>query len=305
MHEKILVVHDSLNITALAGRMLAEWQITVTATGRDGLKALAEASDWSAVLAATRLPDMEGVTFLAEAARISDAVPLLLAPDATLAAAVHAANSGSIFRVVPQSSPVEHIKAVIRDAVCQHQLIRGEHELRARVEALTTRDALTGCRTRAWLHDHLNRELRRCVRYSHYLSVILCDLDGLKDINELFGMEAGDQVLAGFGRTMERLVRRDIDVVSRWGEDEFLLVLPETTIRGAGRLAQRIQKKFAELDLRSEDDRPIPVAASYGIAGFAPETPDRNTSLAPLLLIAGRCLAQAKSAGGNQVLCCP
>ena len=149
MHEKILVVHDSLNITALAGRMLAEWQITVTATGRDGLKALAEASDWSAVLAATRLPDMEGVTFLAEAARISDAVPLLLAPDAALAAAVHAANSGSIFRVVPQSSPVEHIKAVIRDAVCQHQLIRGEHELRARVEALTTRDALTGCRTRA------------------------------------------------------------------------------------------------------------------------------------------------------------
>ena len=68
MHEKILVVHDSLNITTLAGRMLAEWQITVTATGRDGLKALAETNDWSAMLVATRLPDMEGMAFLAEAA---------------------------------------------------------------------------------------------------------------------------------------------------------------------------------------------------------------------------------------------
>jgi GGDEF domain-containing protein len=45
--------------------------------------------------------------------------------------------------------------------------------------------------------------------------------------------------------------------------------------------------------------------ASYGIAGFAPETPERNTSLEALVLIASRCLAQAKSAGGNQVLCCP
>ena len=305
MHEKILVVHDSLNIAALAGRVLAEWRITVTTTGRDGLKALAETNDWSAMLVATRLPDMEGMAFLAEAARISDAVPLLLTPDATLTAAVHAANSGSVFRVVPQSSPVEHIKAVIRDAVCQHQLIRGERELRARVEALTTRDALTGCRTRVWLHDHLDRELRRCVRYSHYLSVILCDLDGLKDINELFGMEAGDQVLAGFSRTAERIVRRDIDVVSRWGEDEFLLMLPETTIRGAGRLATRIQQKFATLDLRSADDQPIPAVASYGIAGFAPETPERNTSLEALVLIASRCLALAKSAGGKQVLCCP
>ena len=94
-------------------------------------------------------------------------------------------------------------------------------------------------------------------------------------------------------------------MVSRWGEDEFLLMLPETTIRGAGRLATRIQQKFATLDLRSADDQPIPAVASYGIAGFAPETPERNTSLEALVLIASRCLAQAKSAGGNQVLCCP
>ena len=305
MHEKILVVHDSLNIAALAGRVLAEWRITSATTGRDGLKALTAATDWSAMLVATRLPDMEGVAFLQQAIPLTDAVPLLLVADTDLTVAVHLANARSLFRVVPLSSPVNSLKTALADAVAQHHLLRQEREQRARLETLTTTDDLTGCRTRAWLHDHLDRELRRCVRYNSYLSVIRCDIDGLRDINEIFGYAAGDRILAGFGRTALRVVRQDIDQVGRWGEDEFLLVLPETTIRGAGRLATRLRHTFAGLDVRTEDNRPIPGPVSCGIAGFAPEIPDRNNSLEPLLLIAGRCLAQAKSAGGNQVLCCP
>ena len=303
MHNNILLVQDNTEPPALAGNM-DEWKITRAATAAEALALLEEPVEWHILVSASRLADMEGLAFLKRASTLSDAVPLLLSPDTGLAAALHQANSLSIFRVIPLSTPVTTLRIILRDAGEQFRLRRQGELMRQRIEQLTIEDPLTGCYTRDHILEYLTRELRRAVRFSHYLSVLLCDLDGLRHINQEFGQEAGDRVLAGFGRNAMRLVRRDIDTVTRWGEDEFLLVLPETNVRGAGRVAVRLRDSFSRLGLR-HNGRPIECTACYGASGFAPETPERNATPEALLLIAGRCLVQAKAAGGNQVLCCP
>lgn len=304
MENNILLVQNEAEPVALNGDNLDEWRITRATTGEEALALLEEPIEWQIIISAPRLPDMQGLVFLKKALMLSDAVQVLLTPDSGLAAAVHQANSMSIFRVIPQSTPAGTLKILLRDACAQYRMRRQEALMLQRIEALTIVDPLTGCFTRDHIIEYLTRELRRALRFSHYLSVLLCDLDGLRRINEEFGQEAGDQVLAGFGRTAMRLVRRDIDTVTRWGEDEFLLVLPETNVRGAGRVATRLRDHIARLGLR-HNGRPLEFSACYGASGFAPETPERNATPEALLLIAGRCLVQAKAAGGNQVLCCP
>ena len=175
--------------------------------------------------------------------------------------------------------------------------------MREKIKKLSLTDALTGCYTPEYLRERLTKELQRSVRYSHYLAVIFCDIDKLKDINDAHGHRTGDQVLTGFAQAAMQVIREDVDWITRWEEDSFIIVLPETPIRGAGIVAERLRGLMTDLDL-ADDDTPIRVTASFGVSGFAPEIPEHNSHVKELLTIAARCLAQAK-AEGNRVLCCP
>jgi len=303
MEHRILLVNRCLSADQLPDDCTKHCLFENVADGESGLAKLAD-GEWSAVLAAAELPDMRGLDFLTRAAACADVVPLLLVPDANLAASLIDAGNRSVFRVLPESAPAAALAAVFRDAVRQFALIRREREQRQRIEQLTLTDPLTGCMTRLHLEEHLKKELSRSSRYGHHLSIILCDVDGLQAINESLGHRVGDQVLTSFARAARSLVRQDIDTITRWGEDEFLLALPETPIRGAGRVAARLREQFAALDC-SSDGHQARCTASFGVAGFAPDNAGRNAQLDDLLLIADRCLLQAKAAGGNQVLCCP
>lgn len=301
----VLIVNDRLQLADLPPEFFETGlQIVTTATAEDGLAALALPSDWCAVLAAHQLPDMTGLDFLSRAATLSAAIPLLLVPDDQLLDLTHRANSASCFRVVPESTPGAILATLLVDAARQFELIQREDQLRAQLDQLTGIDPLTGCSSRLQVRERLQKELSRSIRYGHALSVILCDIDGLKNINLAHGHGGGDQVLVGFAGGARQSIRRDIDLIARWGEDEFLLVLPETPIRGAGRVAMRLQQHFAERNFEINGHR-LTCSASFGVAGFTPEAPDRNAAIDDLLLIADRCLHQAKAAGGNQVLCCP
>jgi len=304
MSNQVLIVNDSLNIAALPRDAAEGLQCITTTTGADGLATLSKSSGWCVVLAASQLPDMSGIAFLQQAAAISAAIPVLLTPDEHLVATLQQANRSSFFRVVPECTPKDAMAVVILDAARQFRLVQQERQLREQLEQARTMDSLTGCASRGHLQEQLRKELTRSIRYSHALSIIVCDIDALKNINQAYGQDAGDQMLIGFARIAMRSIRRDIDLIARWGEDEFLLVLPETPIRGAGRVAMRLREQFAEFTW-TVNGHLATATASFGVAGFAPETPARNTGLDDLILIADRCLHQAKAAGGNQVLCCP
>ena len=304
MRHQILIVNNQLQRADLPADYSEKFDLVTAADGKEGLARLALSSNWSVVLVAMDLGDMTGMAFFSQAVTLSQAIPLLLTPVEQIGEALHFANTRSIFRVVPETTPGDTLARIFLDAAHQFTLVHQEEDLWERMSKLTLIDPLTGCFSRLHLEDHLKKELTRSQRYGHHLSVILCDIDGLKGVNESFGHRIGDQVLTGFAKMAIQHVRRDIDTITRWGEDEFLLMLPETPIRGAGRVANRLREQFTETGCFLEGHQ-LSCTASFGVAGFAPDHSSRNAHVDDLLLIASRCLMQAKAAGGNQVLCCP
>lgn len=299
-----LVISHRLNFESFFSEFSTSFEATIVTSGEDGLAALAQPTPWHGVLIAAQLPDMDGLELIEQVDSLAGAVPLLLVPDDQLAELLPLANSRSVFRVVPESTPPHILATILIDTVRQFELLQQEHRLTARIEQMSLTDLLTGCYARSHIPGLLHRELRRSIRYRHPLSIILCDLDRLARINEAFGHQAGDAVLAGFAQAAAQVTRQDIDTIARWGGDEFLVVLPETPISGAGRVATRLRERCAQLG-QTEDGRTLACNASFGVASFTPENATRNATTEALLLLAERCLLQAKAAGGNQVLCCP
>src|SRR5258708_27609550 len=110
-----------------------------------------------------------------------------------------------------------------------------EHSLRAaneRNRVLSITDALTGAFNRRYLMDQLPRELERCRRYAYPLSVIMCDIDHFKRINDEQGHAAGDDVLQQFALRIQKMIRSHSDWIARYGGEEVLLGLPETGFAG-------------------------------------------------------------------------
>ncbi len=135
------------------------------------------------------------------------------------------------------------------------------------LQQLVDRDPLTGCYNRRVLQRGLlDAELARARRYGTALSVILCDIDHFKRVNDEFGHAGGDQVLGDFAGLLQSLTRESVDSVIRYGGEEFLLVLPQTGLAGAEALAERMRSAFAGRASVLEDGRQVHATASFGIA---------------------------------------
>lgn|GEM_PF-6002734 len=128
-----------------------------------------------------------------------------------------------------------------------------------RIRAAT--DFLTGTWNRSRLEELANSEIDRLNRYGHPVSLIFADLDRFKLINDTYGHAAGDRVLRGFCAVVRDCIR-SLDSVGRWGGEEFVIVMPNSTLAVADLLARRIRET-----LRNYDFGPLPrVSASFGVA---------------------------------------
>ena len=138
------------------------------------------------------------------------------------------------------------------------------------LQQLVDRDPLTGCYNRRVLQRGLlDAELARARRYGTAVSVILCDIDHFKRVNDEYGHAGGDQVLDDFAGLLQALSRESVDSVIRYGGEEFLLVLPQTDLAGAQALAERMRNAFAGHTSVLEDGRRVSATASFGIASVA------------------------------------
>jgi len=166
------------------------------------------------------------------------------------------------------------------------------------IRVLSIKDALTGCYNRGFLTEHLPKEIKRARRYGHDLSVVLCDIDHFKKVNDTYGHQAGDAVLKGFAKILMDSVRNGVDWVSRYGGEEFLVVLPETPFEGAVLVAERLRAHVAEASMdTSEGD--LHITASFGVTGFSADTPDSRVSSDAMVKMADEKLYQAKNEGRN------
>jgi two-component system, cell cycle response regulator len=172
------------------------------------------------------------------------------------------------------------------------------------IRYLSQRDALTGCYNRGYMNEHLPREIRRAIRYRHTLSLAICDLDHFKAINDTHGHQCGDWILREFVKSVNELIRTDSDWLARYGGEEFLLVLPETRLENAYRLAERLRKQIAGTGFEYQGEK-LTITASFGLTGFGAETAPEILQAEALLNRADKHLYQAKSAGRNRVVSGP
>ncbi len=155
-------------------------------------------------------------------------------------------------------------------------------------------DGLTGLANRRHCEERLLAEVARSERYETPLAVILCDIDEFKAANDTHGHAFGDLVLQRFADVVRETLR-DIDVSSRWGGEEFLIVLPGTTLEGAVEAAERIRTAFAALELGA-GDATARMTASFGVASFV-----AGVDALELVHAADEALYEAKRRGKNRV----
>jgi len=184
------------------------------------------------------------------------------------------------------------------------RILNLEHSLRVanqRNRILSITDALTGAYNRRYLMEQLPRELERCRRYGYPLSVLMCDIDRFKQINDNRGHAAGDDVLQQFAARAQKSIRTNSDWVSRYGGEEFLIVLPETEHAGAMAVAEKIRTLISSTPFatRSGD---LVATASFGVASTGPSGPDISLKVDALIRCADECMYRSKQEGRDRTV---
>lgn len=167
--------------------------------------------------------------------------------------------------------------------------------LELKLQEQATHDCLTGLGNRSYFQQHFQDELQRKDRYQADSAVLLLDLDHFKEINDNFGHDAGDYVL----KQVSELIRaqlRSIDIVARWGGEEFSVLLPATTPDKAVAAAERIRSSLDRQPILYRG-QPIRVTTSIGVTALSTE----DERIETVVRRADQALYRAKHRGRNRV----
>jgi diguanylate cyclase (GGDEF)-like protein len=163
------------------------------------------------------------------------------------------------------------------------------------MEKLAITDSLTGLYHRRYFFAFAVNEIERSKRYKKNLSIIMMDIDHFKKINDNFGHQIGDQVLKEIADICLAILRK-VDVMCRYGGEEFVVLLPETEVTNAAHAAERMCTAISSLRVKSEKGD-VSVSASIGVA----EMDKSHANLEKLLAAADAALYSAKESGRNRV----
>ena len=165
-----------------------------------------------------------------------------------------------------------------------------------RLQTLSMQDGLTGIRNRRYFDEKLEREWHRSLRNQDSLALLLIDIDFFKAFNDQYGHLVGDECLKSVAQVIERSLTRPSDSASRYGGEEFAVILPETNIDGAVHVAENIRQAVEQMGVQV-DNATLHVTASIGAAALIPQSHQEQQAL---IAIADESLYMAKSAGRNR-----
>ena len=174
-------------------------------------------------------------------------------------------------------------------------------DLRDKLKTLSTTDELTGLHNRKYLLERMEQEISRARRYGTALSVLLFDLDFFKVVNDIYGYEWGDVLLRSIADKLKQLIRKE-DIITRYGDEEFVVVLPNTSEDNAFLFAERFRKDIERMEFipAGEEER-HPITISGGISTypcFQNAEEDANT----IIRYAEHALYNAKKRGKNKIV---
>lgn len=197
--------------------------------------------------------------------------------------------------LLPKRTMMAHHDTIISTIISSISIAIEKNLNIKQLENAAAIDPLTNCYNRRALSGFIGSDIAFAQRHHTELSVIMLDLDDFKEINDVYGHLAGDEVLKSVSAVLHATVRRS-DYLSRYGGEEFMLVLPDTSLYHAVQLAHKLQKKIAELTVRIHG-KSIRTTASFGVAGL-----ENKADHVSLFQEADDRLYKAKSIGKNNVV---
>jgi diguanylate cyclase (GGDEF)-like protein len=196
-------------------------------------------------------------------------------------------------------NPAE-LAARINTGIRVLELERSLKQANDEIRVLSITDRLTGCYNRLYMDERIEPEIKRAKRYRHWLSVIMCDLDHFKRVNDTYGHQVGDVVLKEFANIIEYSIRSKVDWAVRYGGEEFIIILPETDLDGAKVVADRLRCSIAAFPFAAEEKK-FSITASFGVMSLNEKTPWEKLSTDTIIQHADSLLYAAKDAGRNQI----
>lgn len=297
---KILLVDDEPIQRIIIARLLKRggYEVDMAANGREALAKL-DAGDFPLMITDWEMPEMDGLALckaMRSRARGYTYTILLSSRDAIehLVAGLQSGADDYLIKPVVEPELITRLNTGRRIATLERSLRAATDENRR----LSLVDALTHAHNRRFLIEQLPREIDRAIRSNRPLSVIMCDIDDFKAVNDTHGHAAGGEVLKGTAEVLRQCVRAS-DWVATWGGDEFIVVLPETKLSGAHRAAEYLRSQLSEAEICAEHPQ-VRVTASFGVVGWEAHAPLEITA-EEILRLADRCVYQSKSRGRNQV----
>jgi diguanylate cyclase (GGDEF)-like protein len=287
----ILVVEDDEDARAVLEELLRD-RYDVEAVG-DGEAAVKRAKELlpDLVLLDLFLPGLDGfgaLTGLRRDQRTAEVPVIFLSAQGDAETKSHGLSLGAADYLAKPFSAQELMARVDRTLKLTAQK---EH-----FRALAQTDGLTGLPNFRSFHARLDEEVARADRYGHPLACAMVDLDGLKEINDRLGHAAGNRAILALADAVREELR-DTDFAARYGGDEFVVLLPQTTAHAAGLFAERLRRRLLEVS----ETAGLPVRASIGVAALSPEEVGGHDAAEDLLHRADEQLYKAKRSGRDRV----
>jgi diguanylate cyclase (GGDEF)-like protein len=320
---RILVVEDDpdqreLVCESLSGyfRCAEPGRVVGVATGQACLDL--DFADFDIILLDYNLPDMPGLSLLDKILARCDLPVIMVTGENVAATAAEAVRRGAQDYVVKLGDYLFSLPVVVEKNIRQYRLKRENARLQSELESrleeirvknqqleeslkklqlMATTDHLTGLSNRRAFSDMLERYFNEATRYDFDLSCIMCDLDHYKALNDTLGHQVGDEVLVAAARII-RVNLRVSDTAARYGGDEFVLLLPHTSVKMAIHVADRIRRQLADVTRQNPATAPG-VTLSMGVASLKSNHPATADSL---VAMADRALYAAKDRGKNCVV---
>lgn len=246
---------------------------------------LLRANSFAVAIAELRSPKMNGIQFMQKVREMAPATNVLVITlYSFISSAIEAMESGAYGYITKPLNSSE-IRIVVERAVERYFLLSTSDEKDYFVD-LAVRDGLTGLFNRRYFNELINIEINRLKRVPASLSLLMLDIDNFKNYNDTQGHPAGDELLKGAAKVFKNSVRA-VDIICRYGGEEFIIMLPQTDKSSAKIIAERLRVQIGLY---------LPTTVSIGIATL----PDDAQAVDVLIQKADDALYQAKKTGKNK-----
>jgi two-component system cell cycle response regulator len=303
---RLLLVEDEPTQMLMTQRMLRRGGFDVE-TASDGASALEKLATGRFQLLVTdwEMPGMDGPTLCRKvrATRLPGYLYiLLLTGQISTRSVVIGLEAGADDYV---RKPADEAELLARLAAGRRivQLEQSLRDANAQIQRLSITDPLVDTFNRRYLNEQLMQEVEQARRQPRALSAILADLDFFKSINDQHGHQVGDDVLKNFVALARSAIRENIDWVARYGGEEFVVVLPDTDLAQAVKVAEKLRELCAGSVLRTPSGE-VRYTASFGVAALDSSPGPNGAAAEALLRQADAALYRSKREGRNRVTVC-